>query len=340
MTSVDRYNYAFEPEGDTWAARLLRQVPDGARVLELGPGPGAMTRVLLERGHEVTVIENDPEALEALAGLGCTVLVSDLNCADSLRALAGKYFDTILACDVLEHLLAPDQLLRGLCELVSPEGRLVVSVPNVAYAGVLAGLRCGLFDYADKGILDRTHTRFFTRRSLDRMLMCEGWMARRWEPNRVAVERSEFVWAWRDLDGMQRQHLMSNWADYDVYQWMAVATPLAAAAAAQARESLADARMAREELHALLVLHGDEHASLVEHQKAFGEAKEAITRLEGEVHELLALHRNKDEDIERKSDQLRQAAQREQGLVRELAELRDRSWLRRIRRALARRLMP
>ena len=48
MSTIDRYDYAFDPDGDDWAARLLRRVPpEAGSVLELGPGPGAMTRVLL-----------------------------------------------------------------------------------------------------------------------------------------------------------------------------------------------------------------------------------------------------------------------------------------------------
>ena len=44
MTHIDRYDYAFDPEGDAWAARVLRRIPPQGSVLELGPGPGAMTR--------------------------------------------------------------------------------------------------------------------------------------------------------------------------------------------------------------------------------------------------------------------------------------------------------
>ena len=66
MSSVNRYDYGYDPQGQAWAARLLRQVRPGDAVLELGPGPGAMTKVLVERGHTVTVIENDPQALAML----------------------------------------------------------------------------------------------------------------------------------------------------------------------------------------------------------------------------------------------------------------------------------
>src|SRR3989344_8209936 len=63
MSNIERYDYAFDPDGEEGAARLLRRVPpDGGSVLELGPGPGAMTPVLLARGHCVPGAGNDPEA--------------------------------------------------------------------------------------------------------------------------------------------------------------------------------------------------------------------------------------------------------------------------------------
>ncbi|HQX85316.1 MAG TPA: rRNA adenine N-6-methyltransferase family protein, partial [Aestuariivirga sp.] len=77
MTSIDRYNYAFDPEGDAWAARLLRRLPPQGDVLELGPGPGAMTRVMVDRGYRVTVVENDPGALKCLEALGVEVIAAD-----------------------------------------------------------------------------------------------------------------------------------------------------------------------------------------------------------------------------------------------------------------------
>ena len=107
MSDIERYDYAFDPEGDAWAARLLRRVPHGASVLELGPGPGAMTQVLRARGQAVTVVENDPAALQALQALGVEVVQADLDGAAWLDALQGQRFGAILACDVLEHLRQP-----------------------------------------------------------------------------------------------------------------------------------------------------------------------------------------------------------------------------------------
>ena len=289
MTKIERYDYAFEPDGNEWAARLLRRVPQGGgSVLELGPGPGAMTRVLLERGHRVTVVENDPEALEVLNALGVEVISGNLDGTDWLEAIAGRRFDAVLACDVLEHLRKPEDVLLRLSEFVAPMGQLVISVPNIAYAGVVAAMRNGIFDYSDKGQLDRTHVRFFTKRSIEKVLLDCGWSPRVWEANRVPVECSEFAWYWSALSGDQRQALLAGWQDFDVYQWMVVVTPSVDASAWELIEVRGVADKLRVDLQALTVVHQREHASLLEHQKAFSEAKEIIGQMQFEINELRA----------------------------------------------------
>lgn len=325
MTTIDRYDYAFDPDGNDWAARLLRCVPpDAASVLELGPGPGAMTRILIARGYRVTVVENDPAALQALQALGAEVIDANLDDADWHEALAGRRFDAVLACDVLEHLRKPEVVLQGLVDCLAPMGRLVISVPNIAYAGVLAAMRNGVFDYLDKGQLDRTHVRFFTRRSLEKTLLSCGWSPRVWEANRVPLECSEFAWHWSALTGEQRQALMAGWQDFDVYQWMAVVTPSVDTPAWELVEALHTVEKLRDDYQALSVVHQRERASLIEHQRAFSEAKEIIAKLQVETKELLA-----------QMDILRAEKKAlDEDLASRLAELRpaEGSWTRRWRR--------
>lgn len=315
MTNIDRYNYAFDPEGDAWAARVLRRIPPQGSVLELGPGPGAMTRVLRARGYAVTVVENDPQALSALQALGAECIAGDLDGSDWMAALADQKFDVILACDVLEHLRRPEDVLRALNAMLAPTGSLIISVPNIAYAGVVAGLRQGLFDYSDKGQLDRTHVHFFTRRSLQRSLLDCGWAPRIWEANRVPLEQSEFAWCWKDLSDAQRASLRDGWHDFDVYQWMVVATASSDAVAWEGAAARAQVDQLREELQALSLRQQQELASLLEHQKAFSEAKDIIKDLQHQIETMQQLG----------ADQLAELSQLKALLV-------DRSWSARWRR--------
>jgi SAM-dependent methyltransferase len=71
--------------------------------------------------------------------------------------------ECIVFADVLEHMVDPWDAVRRARAMLAPGGVLVVSIPNISHASILRGLKRGRFDYADYGILDRTHLRFFTR---------------------------------------------------------------------------------------------------------------------------------------------------------------------------------
>jgi SAM-dependent methyltransferase len=79
--------------------------------------------------------------------------------------IAPRNFDTIIFADVLEHLAWPAGVLKKYADLLKPDGTVIVSLPNVGLWSVRLGLLFGRFRYQDSGVLDRTHLRFFTRRS-------------------------------------------------------------------------------------------------------------------------------------------------------------------------------
>jgi hypothetical protein len=87
----------------------------------------------------------------------------------------------VLAADVLEHISRPKRFLRQMRQVVSPEGSVIVCVPNVSHWYPRARTMLGLFDYDQRGILDVTHLRFFTRRSIRRMLERCGFSIVRFE---------------------------------------------------------------------------------------------------------------------------------------------------------------
>ena len=139
----------------------------GRRLLDVGAADGLLGRHLTERGWKVTGIEADP-AMAAVGGAHCErMLVADLN--RGVPALDGV-FDVIVCGDVLEHLADPGAVLSALVRALAPGGDVIVSVPNVAHLWMRLSLLAGRFEYTERGILDRTHLRFFTRRTLDALL--------------------------------------------------------------------------------------------------------------------------------------------------------------------------
>ncbi|WP_343736628.1 class I SAM-dependent methyltransferase [Acidovorax sp.] len=286
MSDFERYHYAFDPEGDELAARLIRRLPERGTVLELGPGPGVMTKVMIDKGYQVTVVEIDPGSAEIVRSMGAETIIANLEELDWLEPLWGRRFDAVLACDVLEHLRHPERVLEALRQCLEPQGRLIISVPNIAYGGVIAGLVQGVFDYSPTGLLDHSHLRFFTRRSLERLLWQTGWLSNHWEPYEFPIEQSEFARAWGALTDVQRQSLMAGGADSNVYEWMAVACLAESGPAVALQDAQALADKASEDLRALQAVYAHEHAELLEHQKAFAQAREIIAEQQRQIDAL------------------------------------------------------
>ncbi len=160
---------------------MLRYLPAGARrVLDVGCGAGVFGASVRERGCEVWGLELDPEAVREAAGRLDRVLEGDA--VDSVAGLPAGRFDCIYLNDILEHLPEPEPLLRALAPKLTPSGRLVTSMPNVRYFPHLWRLVVrGRWDYADEGILDRTHLRFYTRSSMRALLTSCGYVVERCE---------------------------------------------------------------------------------------------------------------------------------------------------------------
>lgn len=139
----------------------------GRTALDVGAADGFLAERLTAQGWSVTALERDPELAARARGRCKEVVVADLE--STPPPLPGP-FDAIVYGDVLEHLRDPRSTLLALGRALAPGGTVIVSVPNVAHLWVRLSLLVGRFDYADRGILDRTHLRFYTRRTLQALL--------------------------------------------------------------------------------------------------------------------------------------------------------------------------
>ncbi len=193
------YHRALNPDGQDSLARLARQIRPGSRVLDLGAGPGVLGRYLTEAlGCVVDGVEYNPEAVAEAAPWYRQLECADLESIALIERFAGQRYDFILCADILEHLRQPGALLAQLPDLLAPNGRVLLSVPNAAYAGLIAELLAGDFRYRPEGLLDDTHLRFFTHDSLRRLLEKHGLRAVALETTIVELDQSEFVDQWID----------------------------------------------------------------------------------------------------------------------------------------------
>jgi 2-polyprenyl-3-methyl-5-hydroxy-6-metoxy-1,4-benzoquinol methylase len=143
----------------------------GRRLLDVGAADGFLAEILSARGWAVTALEQDPVRAEQARGKCQELIVGDVTDAALRRS---DRFDAIVFGDVLEHLSDPLSALRSAIANLEPGGLVLVSVPNIAHLFVRLSLLLGRFDYADRGILDRTHLRFFTRRTFLSLLAQAG----------------------------------------------------------------------------------------------------------------------------------------------------------------------
>lgn len=151
---------------------ILRYYPTRgfSHVLDIGCAEGRHGELLLSEGvaERVSGIENHPEAASIAERVLHHVHVGDAE--EVLSTLPPESYDAAAALDILEHLPDPWKALADIRRLLQPDGWVIASIPNIRFVTVVLDLFFrGRFDYADSGILDRTHLRFFTRRSIDAM---------------------------------------------------------------------------------------------------------------------------------------------------------------------------
>jgi SAM-dependent methyltransferase len=138
-------------------------LPAGARVLDVGCGAGAITRLVGQATtSEILGVEPDPVRAEAARAQGLNVVTGF---ADEAFLSEHGPFDAILFTDVLEHLPAPGDMIALAVKGLRPGGFIIASVPNVAHWTVRFRLLLGRFNYTEYGIMDATHLRWFTRKS-------------------------------------------------------------------------------------------------------------------------------------------------------------------------------
>ncbi len=147
----------------------LRALPP-SRVLDVGCSDGRFGELARAYGHEVHGVD-----LVKHDGVGERLdefVEADLN-HGLPDAVSGEY-QVVIAADVLEHTVEPGRLLTDMARRLSPDGRILVSIPNFAHWYPRGRVLAGRFDYDQRGLLDRGHVRFFTRRSFEKLVRASG----------------------------------------------------------------------------------------------------------------------------------------------------------------------
>ncbi len=223
--NTQRHKYEYSAPPQHAATKVARIVGEGKRVLELGSGPGSMTRLLADNQCRVTALELDPEAIKIVAQYCEQVYSCDLNDPEWHSVLSGlDKFEVIVAGDVLEHLLDPWTILESLHPLLEKDGYVVVSLPHMAHNAIVACLLTGDFEYQPWGLLDKTHIRFFAIKNIQRLFNDAGFKIVEVDFVVRTPKQTEFAKQWRQLSVETRQALGCNKFG-TVYQVVVKAVP-------------------------------------------------------------------------------------------------------------------
>lgn len=185
--------------------------PHAKRMLEVGCAEGDFSSMVLTQrpGIEIWGIEPVEQAAQKAQTRLTRVLCCGIEAA--IDQLPAGHFDCITFNDVLEHLVDPWAVLKMMRDKLAPGGHLLASIPNLRYFPVMkqiiqeADLR-----YTHSGVLDRTHLRFFTQKSMMKMFKDCGYKVERIEgingaklPFKFALVNRLTSGAWNDMQYKQ-----------------------------------------------------------------------------------------------------------------------------------------
>jgi 2-polyprenyl-3-methyl-5-hydroxy-6-metoxy-1,4-benzoquinol methylase len=224
-TSEARYEFKpFKYSSHYWILKMLEREREPVSILDVGTASGYLGEVWKKSGHHVTGIEFDSAAAARAKENYHAFRIADIETFDFPYR---SEFDYIVFADVLEHLREPAAVLRRCVPGLKESGKIIISLPNVANWVIRLGLLFGKFDYAERGILDRTHLRFFTLRSAGELVSDASCEVLDVIPTPLPVQ---LVFPFTEKNFFRPMHeihyaLTRSWTSLFAYQFVMMAAP-------------------------------------------------------------------------------------------------------------------
>ncbi len=215
--------YELKPSEDSSHGRISTMLSSkrACKILDLGCSSGLLAERLRAMGHQVTGV--DVHELDGVGERTSAFFRADLN--QGIPPEVGTDFDVVLAADVLEHLVDPGRLMRQIRDVLAPEGTVLFCVPNVAHWYPRFRSTLGMFDYDQRGILDATHLRFFTRRSIKKLVERQGFTIRRIEPVGLPLDALGLEGTMGKVTRLADHLMLTLWPTLFGYQFIIEAVP-------------------------------------------------------------------------------------------------------------------
>ena len=163
---MGKYDIELDLQSDNSLKWINDCITDNSTILEFGPANGRFTKHLsLNRKCIVDIVEIDDEAGAEAARFARNSLIGEIDGNIEnyiwLKEYGKNKYNYIIFADVLEHLYNPERVLEKCKSLLAEDGKIAMSLPNIAYNGIILNLLRDRFNYTPTGILDDTHIRFF-----------------------------------------------------------------------------------------------------------------------------------------------------------------------------------
>ena len=146
---------------------IFSRINDDTRVLDIGCASGTLGSLLeKQKSCIVTGLDNNADAIEVAKERISEALVCDITSDKEVAELKLGKFDHIIFADVIEHIMDGEALINRFKPYLKEDGTIIISIPNVAHGSVRLSLLGGNFNYTEEGLLDQTHCKLYTYRSL------------------------------------------------------------------------------------------------------------------------------------------------------------------------------
>ena len=196
MSNYSANKYTKDTQNDSWN-KIFEFIEDESRVLDIGCSSGNLGATLIqEKKCEVVGLDLNEQDVKIAKKQLSEAYVMNAE-TDNLSRL-GK-FDAIVFADVIEHLVDPVTTLKKIKKSLNPGGAVIFSIPNMAHIGTRLMLLEGRFEYAETGLLDKTHLHYYDKQEVRRVFADAGFTiskfdwVERYVPERIIEKRLEGV---------------------------------------------------------------------------------------------------------------------------------------------------
>lgn len=219
---MEKYNFELDLNANDTTSHIVNNILPGSDILEFGAAYGRLTKFLKEEKKcRVDIVEIDEKSGKnaAVYSVRSCIGLEEGNIENYkwVNRFQGAKYDFIILADVMEHLLNPQKVLLTCKKFLKQDGKIIISVPNIAHNAIIYNLLEGDFPYKSIGLLDNTHVHFFTPKTLLKMCNESGYQVIKQEAVYHTMRDTEFEINVDKLSPDMRRLLYEN-AEGSIYQ--------------------------------------------------------------------------------------------------------------------------